>query len=184
MIRSTRDATRSIPSAVRIAVACVVSTSCLSLTATASECCAPPRWIFQPGTYTHDRVTGARVAQYSRVDPVEPLPDQRLITSGYRRSRTTFRGPNGSVDTYYQVQNYANGRGGLDAEWERFHDAWLQSFSAGGYYNSYSAGFPQYGYGFPFHGYPGYGHPGYGFPIYGPRQGPSSGPRPAPSAAP
>ena len=136
---------------------------CCSLNG-AEECTDPPRWIFQPSTFSHDRLSGARVAQYSRPAPVEPLPDQRLVTSGYRRTRTSFRGPDGSVDTYYQVQNYANGRGGLDAEWERFHDAWRQSITAGGFYNSRGI---DYGYGHPGYGYPGYGHPGYGHPGYG-----------------
>ena len=35
---------------------------------------------------------------------------------------------NGSFDTYYEVQAWGNGRGGIDAEWERFHDAWKESY--------------------------------------------------------
>ena len=185
MTRPLRIAARFRGGAGRFALALVVGACWWPATSPASECCAPPRWIFQPSTYTHDRVTGARVAQYSRVPPVEPLPDQRLITSGYRRTRTSFRGPNGSLDTYYQVQNYANGRGGLDAEWERFHDAWLQSFSAGGYYNSGAIGYPypQYGYGFPPYGFPGRGYPIYGSPGY-PHPGGPPPSAPSPPAAP
>jgi hypothetical protein len=115
-------------------------------------------WIFAHGRYTHDPATGARVAQYDEIEPVEPLPDQRLISSGYSRSRTVLRGADGSADSYYRVQSYGNGRGGMDAEWERFHDAWRGSTVAGGAYaGSAPYGFGGYGYGF---GYPG-GHPGY-----------------------
>jgi hypothetical protein len=136
---------------------------------------AAPSWIFSRGPYTHDPVSGARVAQYMPIPPVEPLDDQRLVTSRYRRSRTNLRGADGSVDTYYEVQQWGNGRGGLDAEWERFHDAWKESYLSGGYYNQspYSYGSPYGGlgygggYGLPMYGFPGYGFPGYGFPGYG-----------------
>ena len=136
---------------------------------------AAPSWIFNRGTYTHDPYTGARVAQYMRTPPVEPLDDERLVTSRYRRSRTNLRGANGSVDTYYEVQAWGNGRGGIDAEWERFHDAWKESYLQGGYYNQgpayggpwgYGGGNGGSGYGY---GYPGYGFPGHGYggPGYG-----------------
>jgi hypothetical protein len=145
----------------------------------AAECIVAneqPSWIFSRGTYTHDPYSGARVAQYMRTPPVEPLEDERMVTSRYRRSRTNLRGSDGSVDTYYEVQQWGNGGGGLDAEWERFHDAWKESILSGGYYNQspgygaggYGGGYgygPGYGYGFPGHGFPGYGGgPGYGFP--------------------
>lgn len=138
--------------------------------------CEPASWIFQPSTFSHDPATGARVAQYARVAPVEDLPDPRHVTSGYRRTRTVIRGVDGSVDASYQVQNFANGRGGLDAEWERFHDAWRQSYLSGSFYNQNGAGFGPYGPGFggpgfgqPGFGYPPYGHPGYGYPPHGGR---------------
>ena len=143
-----------------------------------------PSWIFMPGRYSHDPATGMRVAQYAMKPPVEPLDDPRAVTSGYSRSRTVIRGADGSVDTYYRVQSYANGRGGLDAEWERFHDAWRGSTIAGGDYQVFPYG--GFGYGAPYGGYGGYGggyangghgggkhggqfgpnHPGYG-PGYG-----------------
>lgn len=115
----------------------------------------PESWVFARSRYTHDPDTGGRVAQYARKPPVEALPDQRAVTSGYRRTRTVMRGADGSVDTNYQVQSYGNGRGGLDAEWERFHDAWRGSTIAGGNYYSFPG---YYGYG----GFPGVG-PGFGF---------------------
>lgn len=115
----------------------------------------PESWVFARSRYTHDPDTGGRVAQYARKMPVEALPDQRAVTSGYRRTRTVMRGADGSVDTTYQVQSYGNGGvpgngGGLDAEWERFHDAWRGSTIGGGNY-----------FGFP--GFYNYGFPGFGF---------------------
>ena len=122
-------------------------------------------WIFRHGTYTHDPMTGARVAQYAPTPPVEPLPDQRLVTSSYRFTRTNIRGTDGSLDSGYQVRAWSNLPGGLDAEWERFHDAWKESYLSGGYY--YQGGYGPYGYGNGggYRGYPGwnYGQPGYGY---------------------
>ena len=141
--------------------------------ARAVECggCAPPptfidsqpqtdSWVFRRSRYTHDPETGARVAQYNRLPAIEPLDDPRLYTSGYSRTRTVLRGPDGAADTYYRVRSYGNGRGGLDAEWERFHDAWRGSTIAGGAFNSW---YPQawgggaYPYATPYGGDPGYG---------------------------
>lgn len=143
-------------------------------------------WIFAPSRYSHDPETGARIAQYAAKPPVEPLPDPRAVTSGYVRKRTVLRGPDGGVDTYYQVQNYGNGRGGIDAEWERFHDAWRGATVSGGSFATGYGGYPPYGYGgypgggFPGGGYPGGGYPGGGYPGggfapgagYGPGYGP------------
>src|SRR2546430_6419489 len=90
-----------------------------------------------------------------------------------------MRGTDGSQETYYDVQSWGNGRGGIDAEWERFHDAWKESILQGGYYNQgpgYGNGYPgQFGngYGGPGFGYgnggpgDGYGNPGYGYPGIG-----------------
>ncbi|MEM9187062.1 MAG: hypothetical protein AAGB00_11255 [Planctomycetota bacterium] len=108
--------------------------SALAMLSPADGLAQTPSWVFARGTYTHDRMTGARVAQYQRVAPVEDLDDPRLGTSRYRRIRTTLRGADGSIDSTYEVQRFANGRGGLDAEWERFHDAWRQSLLSGSYY--------------------------------------------------
>jgi len=137
---------------------------------------AQPSWIFARSTYTHDPETGARVAQYQRLPAIEPLEDERMVTSRYHRTLTSLRGVGGAVETYYDVQSWGNGRGGIDAEWERFHDAWKESFLQGGYYNQgagYGNGYPgQFGYGAP--GYS-YGFPGYGFPGGGFYGGPWSG---------
>jgi hypothetical protein len=127
----------------------------------------PPRdsWIFMPSRYTHDPATGARVAQYSMKPAIEPLDDPRAVTSGYSRSRTVMQGADGSSSTYYRVQSFGNGRGGLDAEWERFHDAWRGSTTSGGqgYYSPY--GYGGYGYG-PYAGYGNSGYPPYGANPY------------------
>lgn len=131
---------------------------------------APPSWVFRRSNYTHDPETGARVAQYQRLPAIEPLQDERLVTSRYHRTRTNLRGTGGSVETYYDVQAWGNGRGGIDAEWERFHDAWKESYLQGSFYNQgfgYGNGFPgQFGYGYGAPG-SGYGYPGYGFPGIG-----------------
>jgi hypothetical protein len=125
-----------------------------------SDSCGPPpcvvedqqpSWIFMHSTYSHDPMTGARVAQYERIAPVEPLEDERNVTSSYRRTQTNLRGADGSTDTYYQVQAWGNGRGGMDAEWERYHDAWKESILQGGYYNAGPGnGFVGSGNGFSF----------------------------------
>jgi hypothetical protein len=108
-----------------------------------------------------------------RTPPVEPLEDERNVTSRYRRIQTNLRGADGSNDTTYEVQAWGNGRGGMDAEWERFHDAWKKSYLQNGYFNgpAYGGGYPgPYGYG---NGY-GYGGPGYGFPGQGYPGGPGN----------
>ena len=126
-------------------------------------------WVFARARYTHDPATGARVAQYDQIAPVEPLDDPRLVTSGYSRNRTVLRGADGSASTTYQVTSYGNGRGGLDAEWERFHDAWRGSTVAGG---AYGGGFAAGGFGgFGGYGGGGYGGGGYGGGGYGPGWG-------------
>jgi len=135
-----------------------------------------PSWIFHRSTYTHDPYTGARVAQYQRLPAIEPLEDERLVTSRYHRVQTNLRGTGGSSESYYDVQSWGNGRGGIDAEWERFHNAWKESYLQGGFYNQQPAygngypgqfgnggfGGPGYGYGYPAYGFPGNGFPGIG----------------------
>jgi len=137
---------------------------------------ATDSWVFMRSRYTHDPATGGRVAQYSMKPPVEPLDDPRLVSSGYSRTRTVLRGADGSVDTIYRVQSYGNGRGGIDAEWERFHDAWRGSTVAGGEYNAFYP--PYYGYGYGGYGGPGYSHGygSYGGPGHGNGNGSGHGP--------
>jgi hypothetical protein len=160
----------------RLVFAAALLSVFLATRSRAAECCGeeyvfayaapevpqPDSWVFARGRYTHDPATGARVAQYNEIEPVEPLPDQRLVTSGYSRSRTVIRGADGSVDSSYRVTSYGNGRGGLDAEWERFHDAWRGSTVAGGAYGGAGGGYGySYGGGGPWGG-SGWGGGGWG----------------------
>lgn len=96
-------------------------------------------WTFKRSTFTNDPITGARVAQYSRKDPVEPLDDQRAVTSSYRRTRTVNNGRNGSIDTSYQVQAWGDGGGELGAQWQMFNDVWKEAILSGSFYNSNQA---------------------------------------------
>ena len=104
-----------------------------------------PSWIFHRAAYTHDPYTGARVAQFQRLPIIEPLDDERLVTSRYSRMQTNLPGAAGAMNQYYEVQAWGNGRGGIDAEWERFHNAWKDSYMQGSFYNQG----PGFGNGFP-----------------------------------
>jgi hypothetical protein len=131
-----------------------------------SETSSAPSWVFRRSTFTNDPATGARVAQYMRKPPIEPLADQREVTSVYRRTRTVNRGRDGSIDTSYQVQAWGNGRGGIDAEWQMFNDVWKEAILSGSFYNSnQSYGPPQGG---PWQSGPWQGGPWQGSPGYGP----------------
>jgi hypothetical protein len=99
------------------------------------------------------------VAQYQRLPAIQPLDDERMVTSRYHRTQTNLRGTNGSTESYYDVQQWGNGRGGIDAEWERFHNAWKESYLQNGFYNQG----PGFGNGFQGQfGFNGFG-PGFGF---------------------
>lgn len=172
MYRRYTDPFRPTPRFWRLIFAAMLLAVALITRAKASPCacatdCAcvvrqpPTSWIFQPGRYTHDPASGNRVAQYMRGPAIEPLDDPRDVTSGYARSRMVLRGPDGSIDTYYRVRNYGNGFGGLDAEWERAHDAYRGAPLFGGFGAAFPGyapwwGFPAYGYGHR-PGFPGYG---------------------------
>ncbi|BBO35081.1 hypothetical protein [Lacipirellula parvula] len=145
----------------------------------APPACPPAQdsWIFMPSRFTHDPATGARVAQYAMKPPIEPLGDPRQVTSGYSRNRIILRGGDGSVDTIYRVTSFGNGRGGMDAEWERFHDAWRGSTIAGGQSQMYIPGYGGwFGGGGGYRGAGGYGGGGYGGGGYGPGGGGGYGP--------
>ena len=95
------------PVACRVALRCILSRDGAVRTRRSSRKQAKLSWVFKRSTYTYDPVTGARVGQYARKDAVEPLDDQRLVTSSYRRTRTVNNGRDGSMDTSYQVQAWA-----------------------------------------------------------------------------
>ncbi|QDT75066.1 hypothetical protein [Lacipirellula limnantheis] len=145
----------------------------------APPACPPAQdsWIFLPSRFTHDPTTGARVAQYAMKPPIEPFDDPRRVTSGYSRNRTIIRGGDGSVDTIYRVTSFGNGRGGMDAEWERFHDAWRGSTIAGGQSQAFIPGYGAW-YGGGYRNSGGFGGAGYGGGGYAPGgggYGPGSG---------
>jgi hypothetical protein len=71
--------------------------TCAQLTCAADD--EPQSWIFRRSTYTHDPYTGARVAQYQRLPAIEPLEDERLVTSRYHRVQTNLRGTAGSSES-------------------------------------------------------------------------------------
>jgi hypothetical protein len=133
-------------------------------------------WMFRQGYFSHAPDTGDRVAQYSPLPWVEALPDVRPWMSGYRRARFVQRGPDGTVDETYRVENWNAGRGGpggLDAEWERFHEAWKESFLSGGWQSPIfpnvqpNWGVPWGGFGGGGYGPGGFSPGGYGFGGYG-----------------
>jgi hypothetical protein len=99
-------------------------------------------WVFKRSTFTNDPVTGARVGQYARKDPVEPLDDQRAVTSSYRRMRSELRGRDGSMDTTYVVQGWGDGGGELGAQWQMFNDVWKEAILSGSFYNNQQASGP------------------------------------------
>lgn len=158
----------------------------LILAVTAACPAGAQSWVFRRSTFTHDPATGARVAQYDRINPVEELPDPRYVTSGYRQIRTTLRGPDGSIDNTYQVTRYAPPGGGLDAEWERFHDAWRESLLTGSYFYQNQPAPTGAVYGYPGGGYgpyaPGLPNGAYGDPRFASPyvSGPGSAYGPAP----
>jgi hypothetical protein len=96
-------------------------------------------WVFRRSTFTNDPETGARVGQYARKDPVEPLDDQRLVTSSYRRMRSENRGRDGSMDTTYVVQGWGTGGGELGAQWQMFNDVWKEAILSGSFFNGEQA---------------------------------------------
>jgi len=140
----------------------MLAASALAASAVADE----STWTFRPGRYTHNPMTGQRVAQYAPPRAVAALPDNRGNVSGYRRTRIRQRGADGTIDTYYRVERFDDDQGGNDALQERSFDAELRWLRGGGYDYGYGFG-PGYGYG-PGYG-PGYGYsPGYGnLPSYG-----------------
>jgi hypothetical protein len=99
-------------------------------------------WVFKRSTYTNDPITGARVGQYARIEPVEPLDDQRAVTSSYRRMRSELRGRDGSMDTTYVVQGWGDGGGELNAQWHMFNDVWKEAILSGSFYNNQQAAGP------------------------------------------
>ena len=143
-------------------------------------------WMFRPGHYSHDPVSGARVAQFER-PPVATIPhDPTYLKSGYRQKQARLRGA-GSSDNRHIVETWGEGAnirpygewlfpyragatpygpwGNPQGPWTRPYDSWVNPY---GSWNRY----PAYGPG-PYRPYPG-GSPPVSTP-YGPAA-PGGGP--------
>lgn len=114
---------------------------------------AQSSWVFAPGAYTHNPVTGARTTQYAPDPWVEPLDDPRQTVSRYSRTTSNRRGADGSNDQIIEVQSFGNTRGGFDAQRERGFDASLQTLRALEPFRRnpflFFGGLQGFGYGFP-----------------------------------
>ncbi len=66
-------------------------------------------WFFQPSRYTHELVTGQRVAQYA--PGVTPYAREvaNFVESGYRHMRTSVRGADRTADHTHVVQTWGHG---------------------------------------------------------------------------
>jgi hypothetical protein len=77
-------------------------------------------WIFRPSKYSHDPVSGQRVAQFA--PPRAPVRriDGTYRESGYRHIRSSLRGPDGSADRTHVVQTWGAGESIRPyGEWQR-----------------------------------------------------------------
>ena len=81
-----------------------------------------------------DRCTGRHSTCASR--PVEPLDDQREVTSSYRRTRTVNRGPRRLDGYFVPGSSLGQRRRRLDAQWQMFNDVWKEAILSGSFYNS------------------------------------------------
>ncbi len=71
---------------------------------------APPAaraidWLTAPSYYTHDRVTGERVAQYTPIGPFYYYARPDFLQSGYRHYRSTIQA-GGSADNLHIVEEW------------------------------------------------------------------------------
>jgi hypothetical protein len=109
-------------------------------------------WITAPSFYTHDRVGGERVAQYSPIGPFYYYPRPDYLKSGYRHLRSTIQA-GGSADNLHIVEEW--GRPVRPYEEWRFP------------YRPFSVPYDQWGPP-PFAGWNGgWGGPGWGGPGWG-----------------
>ena len=136
-----------------------------SLAALAASPVLAADWLTAPSYYTHDRVTGHRVAQYSPIGPYYYYSRPDYLRSGYRHFRSTIQA-GGSADNMHLVEEW--GRPVRPYEEWRFpyrpysvpYDQWGPPFGglgpggvfAPGGYGGYSIPYGGYGGGF------GHGH--------------------------
>jgi hypothetical protein len=122
-------------------------------------------WLTAPSYYTHDRVTGHRVAQFAPIGPYYYYSRPDYLRSGYRHFRSTIQA-GGSADNMHLVEEW--GRPVRPYEEWRFpyrpysvpYDQWGLSFQGLGPGGVYAPG----GFGGGFGAYPTpHGGPGGGF---------------------
>ena len=81
-------------------------------------------WMFNPGHYSHDPATGARVAQYRPPAPAYVPQDPTYLQSGYRHKRSRLNA-GGSGDFRHIVETWGEG------ELIRPYGEWLFPYRAG-----------------------------------------------------
>ncbi len=86
---------------------------------------AEASWIFRPSKYTHNPVTGERVDQYAPKKPAIVRTDPTYMQSGYRHSRITQRGIDGSADRLHIVETWGAG------DMIRPYGEWMYPYRAG-----------------------------------------------------
>ena len=160
----------------------------LSLVASVGVATAETNWVFSPSYYSHEPLSGQRVAQFAPAESRQVRVDPTYMESGYRHNRSTIRGAGGSADRFHVVQTWGAGESIRPyGEWQRpFREGatpygpwgnpqgpWTSPF--GSWVNPYGLGnLPWGGYHAgsypPFAGYPGgpgMGGPGMGGPGMG-----------------
>lgn len=88
------------PTLFALAIATLLSTLC-GATASAAD------WNTAPSYYTHDKVSGQRVAQYSPIGPFYYYQRADFTRSGYRNYRSTIQA-GGSADNLHVVEEWGN----------------------------------------------------------------------------
>lgn len=69
------------------------------------EAASAADWITAPSYYTHERMTGQRVAQYSQIGPYYYYQRADFTRSGYRNFRSTIQA-GGSADNLHIVEEW------------------------------------------------------------------------------
>ncbi|NQT38337.1 MAG: hypothetical protein HQ581_12645 [Planctomycetes bacterium] len=67
-------------------------------------------WAFHKATFSHDPETGEQVRQFVPVEPVYVRVDPTYEKSGYRHTRSSLRGADGSADRLHVVETWGRGR--------------------------------------------------------------------------
>ena len=64
-------------------------------------------WITAPSYYTHDKISGQRVAQYTPIGPFYYYQRADFMRSGYRNYRSSIQ-TGGSADNMHIVEEWGN----------------------------------------------------------------------------